>query len=479
MDELKVALRHAPEYRWNRGLLQRHIYNPQTGIHEWYSVVPDGGWKSIEFQGKTRRIGLRRYVIMLAHSSGTGGHRDRDKTCDAIADSGLWWPSIRVNVDSYIRSCLVCRYAKGKVLVTGHMRSREAEGPFRVLIMDFVGPQYPKTERGYLYMFTCICQFSGWFWAVPTTSSESLVAAQTFAERVMLDLAGVPVLLCSDRARAFIEGVISYLNKTFGIKSVLGSSLHPQSQGMVEEPHRTYKTLCREFMKEFSSQWDSICPLFQWIVRSSSKVYNAKYTPYEIITGMKPRLPLDAILSTPSVQAKRSEDEYVTDLVIYLKKVHSFVQTEHRKVREVEQDRRVRERTLDRFKVGDYVMLKTLGGPPKGHSGRFGHSTDARVFQIFDAPAALHDARTVTLMDPATGSTQFEFAQPVSTDRLIPVEMLPLTRPHDEKTRLRSGRRTGTVTATCIDGRVHVEWDDAIGTTDVMDLGDIPHEFIL
>ena len=83
-------------------------------------------------------------------------------------------------------------------------------------------------------------------------------------------------------------------------------------------------------------------------------------------------------------------------------------------------------------------------------------------------------------MDPATGSTEFEFAQPVSTDRLIPIEMLPLTRPHNERTRLRSGGRTGSVTATCIDGRVHVKWDDMPdGQTEVVDLADLPHEFIL
>ena len=140
---------------------------------------------------------------------------------------------------------------------------------------------------------------------------------------------------------------------------------------------------------------------------------------------MKPRLPLDAVVSTPSVQAKRSQDQYVTDLVLYMNKVHKFVQEEHKRVREVEGDRRIQERSVDHFKVGDYVMLKTYAPAPHGHSARCGHSTDSRVFQIYGAPGTLDEARTVTLMDPATGSTDFAFAQPVSTDRLIPVEMLP------------------------------------------------------
>ena len=478
MDELKVAAKHIREYRWDMGILQRHIYNTQTGMHEWYSVVPEGGWKAVEVNGKTRRMSLRKYVILLAHSSPTGGHRDRDKTCDAIGDSGLWWPNLRVNVDSHIKTCLVCRYAKGKTLVTGHMRSREAEGPFRILVMDFVGPQYPKTARNNVYMFTCICIFSGWFWAVAVEGCESTHAARAFAERVMLDICGVPVLLCSDRGKAFIEGVMSYLEATFGIRGILGSAWHPESQGPVEAPHKVYKNLCREFMREFGNQWDMIVPQFQWVIRTSSKVYNAKFTPYEIITGLKPRLPLDAVMSTPTIQAKRSPDTYVTELVHYLKKVHNFVQSEHKKVREQEGDRRLKARTIDRFKVGDYVMLKTYKPPPQGHSGRFGHATDTRVFQIYDAPAGLDEARTVTLMDPATGSTQFEFAQPVSTDRLIPVEVLPLTRPISERTRLRCNGRDGTIVATCIDGRVHIKWDD-VDAEEVIDLSTVPHEFIL
>ena len=299
----------------------------------------------------------------------------------------------------------------------------------------------------------------------------------------MLDLAGVPVIICSDRARAFIEGVLAHVESTFGISSILGSALHPQSQGAVERPHRVYKSLCIEFMKEFSEQWDAIAPHFVWVVRTSSKVYNGRYTPYEIITGMKPRLPLDAVLATPTVVAKRSADDYVNDLVEYMKSVHKFVQDEHRRVRERERDTDIRRRDIDRFRIGDYVFLKRPGVKPEpGHSRRFNNETDSRLFQIIHAPSTLDEARTVTLMEPATGKTQFEFAQPVSTDNLIPVEVLPVSRPISERTRIRCGTRTGTIQATCVDGRVHVRWDESAelaAAVEVLDLSTIPHEFIV
>jgi hypothetical protein len=198
---------------------------------------------------------------------------------------------------------------------------------------------------------------------------------------------------------------------------------------------------------------------------------------------MKPRLPLDAVLATPTVVAKKSADDYVTDLVEYMKSVHKFVQDEHKRVRERERDTDIRRRDMGRFRIGDYVFRKRPGAKPApGHSRRFNSYTDERLFQIIHAPAGMDEARTVTLMEPATGNTQFEFAQPVSTDQLIPVDVLPISRPINERTRIKCGNRTGTIQATCIDGRVHVRWDetaDLAPQVEVLDLSTIPHEFIV
>ena len=284
--ELKTATVYLRDHRFFYGLLQRRCYNRQTGIFEWRTCIPDGGWKSVQFQGQTRRYSLRKFLILLHHDNPLGGHRDRDHTYDALTDSGNYWKSMRVDIDHHVRACIICRHAQGRTIVTGLMRSREAEGPFRVLVIDFVGPQRPVTPRGNLYLFTCACVYSGWYWAIPTAADDGITAARTFAERVMFDLAGVPVVLMSDRALAFTQGVIKHLNETFGVERVLGSSLHPQSQSAVERPHRTYKALGLKFMQDFDRDWDLVAALFQWTVRTNCKVYNGSFTPYEIITGL-------------------------------------------------------------------------------------------------------------------------------------------------------------------------------------------------
>ena len=101
---------------------------------------------------------------------------------------------MRSEVANFIRTCLVCQAQKSTPLISGHQRSREYDGPFRMLQIDFVGPKSPPSRRGHRYMFTAICPFSGWYWAIPTQNDGSETAAQVFAERVMFDIAGVCVV---------------------------------------------------------------------------------------------------------------------------------------------------------------------------------------------------------------------------------------------------------------------------------------------
>ena len=480
LQELREAAARLPEYRLYFGLLQRRWYSSQTGLHEYFTVVPKGGWRSVEFQGVNRRLSLRRYVIISHHCAPLGGHKDRDRTLNAITDAGLWWKDLRADIDALIKNCLVCKVAKSRPVVTGFMRSRESDGPFRVLVINFVGPQRPATPRGNEYCFTCACIFSGWYWCIPCRRDDSATAAELFAERIMFDLAGVPAVLSSDRAKAFTESVVKHLNGTFGIKHVLGTSLHPQSPSTVERPHREYRTLCKQFMREFSNNFDVVAPLFQWTVRTSCKVFNGSFTPYEIITGLKPRTPLDGLLSTPTVLQATSVDSYVSQLVLYLRRAHAFVENEHKRVRNAEQELQLRKFGGDtHLAVGDFVLVK---------KGSF--SSDERrksqtpnldvVYQIADQTGGEARSRAFVLCDPVTGSKELGFHQPVSADRLVPVQLAPpLTTPigpDQPRTRLTVGGKTGTIEAVGIDGRVHVKWDHA--GTEVLDLTTTSYQWL-
>ena len=148
---------------------------------------------------------LRRYILLLFHCTAMLPHQGVTKTVNAILDAGLWWAGLKKDVAAMIAQCLVCSANEGMTLITGHQRSREYDGPFRYLIIDFVGPIVPMSRGGNKYIFTAVCPFSGWYWAVACVEHDSKTAARILFMNVICDLAGCPPMLGSDRAPSFLE----------------------------------------------------------------------------------------------------------------------------------------------------------------------------------------------------------------------------------------------------------------------------------
>ena len=197
MERLKEAVGTLKDYRLHGGLLQRLWYSRGTGTWEYLTVIPEGNWRTVPFGTTNRKLSLRRYIILVFHNTAMGPHRGRERTFQAIIDAGCWWPSLYRDVQATVRSCPVCRTAKDHTLVTGHQRSRDYDGPFRYLVIDYVGPMQPTTPRNNRYMFTCACAWSGWYWAFPTEDDTSETAARYLFYNVMCDLADYPVCILS------------------------------------------------------------------------------------------------------------------------------------------------------------------------------------------------------------------------------------------------------------------------------------------
>ena len=107
--------------------------------------------------------------------------------------------------------------------------------------------------------------------------------AERFTTKILLNLAAVPILINSDRSKAFTDGVIQELANKFGMSSTICSSFHPQLQGLAEQLHKDCKGMTRSFTEESYTRWYLLAPSPQWWVRSSCERYNANFTLYELL----------------------------------------------------------------------------------------------------------------------------------------------------------------------------------------------------
>ena len=85
--------------------------------------------------------------------------------------------------------------------------------------------------------------------------------------------------------------VVAEMNKLLEIRHVTGSAYHPQSQGTVESMHKTLNHLVRGLCQEHPEDWESRLPYAESILRCTPLKALGGRCPYEVVTGLKPRLP--------------------------------------------------------------------------------------------------------------------------------------------------------------------------------------------
>ena len=205
------------------------------------------------------------------------------------------------------------------------------------------------------------------------------------------------------------------------------------------------------------------------------------YTPYEIITGMKPRSPIDAVLSMNVTPERITYDKYVADLVQYLKKVHRHVDEQHERVRDQGHRAKLRELGVGQsLAVGDYCLVQRP--PTPGISVRLQSKHFGEIYQVMEVHGDGSMAKAYTVSDLRGQREDLGFTQPVASERLTPIDLLPLTAPNEDPPSrilldLRGEERAGTVINQCIDGRVIIRLDHD-GSEKCYDLSQAKYKWI-
>ena len=128
--------------------------------------------------------------------------------------------------------------------------SERYTAPFRVLMVDLVGPLEPQGE-GNRYILTAMDVFSLWSWLVPLESKDPKEVAGALYRYVYLDLSGFPLILRSDNGSEFVPDVTRELNRLIGTAQVFGSAYHPRSQALVEGSHKPLEEVLQAYVEEY------------------------------------------------------------------------------------------------------------------------------------------------------------------------------------------------------------------------------------
>ena len=298
---------------------------------------------------------LRTRILAECHDSTTGAHFGRDKTLDAIKQR-FTWDGMATDVERYVSTCDMCQRNKPSQQLTPGllMPLPIPEKPCLEWTNDGVSG-LPKTKRGHdaiqVYVER-LCKLKH-FVAGKTTDGAAELASKLVHSVVRVH--GLPDVVVSDRDPRFTANFYAELQRLMGITLKMSTSRHAQTDGQSEREIKTLITALRSFCNDHQDDWDDYLDMLELGFNATTQS-STQMSPFELMYGRKPRLPVDVALApiAPKNPAAIDRAEKMQTALRFVKEHLGVAQERQRR----NADRHRRDAS---FKVGDSVLLSTEG----------------------------------------------------------------------------------------------------------------------
>ncbi|GAA5985290.1 hypothetical protein JCM10908_002607 [Rhodotorula pacifica] len=236
--------------------------------------------------------GRRVVEVVLEHAHELLGHAHARSTL-AWLQKLFWWPKMSSETEKYVKSCSSCQLAKPSTqLPPGFLHPRAPPSrPYEQISIDFQGPYVPSWVDGkeYDFLFNVMDTFSGEVILIPTKEKE--LTARRCAElffRHVYPLWGLPQQINSDLD---VRWTSEFWRALFGaLRTTLATSTayHPQSNGKIENMHRSLNAILRQWVTDTHSDWAEYIHIAQFAI-NCRKSSTTGFAPFELT---RPSMPL-------------------------------------------------------------------------------------------------------------------------------------------------------------------------------------------
>ncbi|PAA61768.1 hypothetical protein BOX15_Mlig029272g4 [Macrostomum lignano] len=297
---------------------------------------------------------LRAEFLADAHDAAASGHLGADRTLHKLRER-CWWPNMQQDVQNWVASCAAClrRKNNSRPQRAPLQSTAQPARPWETVQIDIKGP-LPRTPRNNSYILSICDCFSKWMETCALPSIEAERVADVLVHQVALRH-GVPDTIHSDQGRQFESQLFQSLCEQLGMRKTRTSPFHPSGNGLVERGNRTLGNMLATVVAESQDDWDVQLPFVTWAFNSSAHCTTG-LSPFQVLHGWPPRLPLDVKL--PHTNSGASDTlEYVEDVQKRLLQSRRLV---HQKLQSAQTERNERYNKDVRFQPynqGDLVML--------------------------------------------------------------------------------------------------------------------------
>ena len=304
---------------------------------------------------------LRREILKECHDSKWAGHPGTHRTLALLSDT-YYWPQMRDDVDSYVKTCLVCQQDKveqkhpGGLLEPLPIPSR----PWESLSMDFI-TNLPKSD-GCGSIFVVVDRFTKYATFIPAPMECNAETAACLFLKHVVKYWGVPRSIVSDRDARFTGRFWTELFKLLGTKLNFSTAFHPQTDGQTERINALLELYLRHYVSANQKDWAKLLDVAQFsynLQRSES----TGASPFELATGQQPLTPSTLVTgytgSSPAAYKTAKEWQQANELA------RSQLERASKKMKKYAD----RQRRDVEFQSGDLVFVKVIPTQHKANKG--------------------------------------------------------------------------------------------------------------
>ncbi|KAL2223627.1 UNVERIFIED_CONTAM: Transposon Tf2-12 polyprotein [Sesamum indicum] len=320
---------------------------------------------------------LRKSLISECHDTLWAGHQGEERTY-ALVQRAYYWPQMRDDVETYVRTCLICQQDKAD-----HQKKAGLlqplpipKRPWESVSMDYISGLPKVGDLGSIIVVVDRLSKYATFIAAPKHVTAEGTAHLFFKH--IVKYWGLPKDIVSDRDSRFTGVFWTELFKILGSKLSMSSSYHPQSDGQTERFNSMLEEYLRHFVRGTQKDWVKLLDVAQ-LCFNAQKSSSTNKSAFEIVTGQQPLLPhtLDSPQSVRSPLARSFSQEWKQNVDI----ARSCLEKAQKRMKKyADQNRRFIE-----FNAGDLVMVKV----PDPRLSKSSRGRDPRLMQKYVGPLSI------------------------------------------------------------------------------------------
>jgi len=293
-------------------------------------------------------IPYRDTVIHDNHDLTIAGHPGYAKTYSKIARN-YYWPNMGSDIRKHVQQCDACQRTKpSNRPPAGKLRPLPIpQRPWNSIAMDFLG-QIPASAKGNDMILIVIDRLTKMARFLPTkitiTSKET---AELFLKEIFRHH-GLPATIVSDRDPRFTAKFWQALQKALGIKLLMSTAEHPQTDGQAEAAVKVIQKLLKPFVFQ-GQDWEELLPTLEFAYNDTMHSSTGQ-TPFYLNYGYHP---------TGATRHEVVNNPHAEDQVQYLLRLQEAAKDAMNDAQQVQRRNADKQRTEPTIiKPGDWVLLR-------------------------------------------------------------------------------------------------------------------------